>query len=300
MIHRCHVDGVWQSCNGITLHHEADSRVHLYDREVGFAISADELAMCNRNAALAEAERASRNRTKQKSHADSVKRWALFERYCLEFHPDETYTTYLRKLKVEADAEEGERGDRMRFEAPPALMALAYTKYLRMADPSSAKPDRKGSTIRKYVQTGINSVLIEFSYVGASPADDKRVTDLIKEYDDGEESAQAFDVEETMPKLWTSLWALKGWSKMKRICAWSMLLIGMCIMARASCVTTFCPLLEETELPKERHWDADGLPKYVTIVLTDWKSRYKPNKGKKYRMKIHRNYLDATYCPVFW
>jgi len=290
-------DGVWIACEGTEEGHVPDSRVHRYDREIGFSISAEELEMCNRNAAIAQAERAARHRSKQKSHAQTVSKWALFERCCLEYHPDEPYTAYLVELKRAAEDLVGER---LHFQAPPALLVLAYTKFLRMADPSSARPDHKGSTIRKYAQTAVSSLLLEFSFVGSNPAMDKRVQDLLDEYDDGEESAEAFDVEATMPKLWTALWALRGWGIVKRLCAWSMLLIAMSIMARASCITTFCPLIEDTRLPKARHWDKDGLPKYIIICMTDWKSRKKSNKGKKYYLKIHRNYLDETYCPVTW
>ena len=60
-----------------------------------------------------------------------------------------------------------------------------------------------------------------------------------------------------------------------------------------------CPVLEDTKLPPARHWDKDGLPKYLILGLRNWKSRKKENAGKLYPVKIHRNYLDPTYCPVF-
>ena len=142
MIHRRLEDDVWVACDGTTRSHEPDSRVHRYDRDVGFAISDEELAMCNRNRAVADAERASRNRSKQKSHAETVKWWALFERYCLEFHASEPYTAYLGTLYAAAEAHDEDEPappERLRFEAPPALILLAYTKYLRMANPAQAK-----------------------------------------------------------------------------------------------------------------------------------------------------------------
>ena len=297
------VDGAWKICKGTDLRHEPDSLIHRYDREVGFAISDEELAMVGRNQIAAAAERSARCRNKQDSHMQTVKRWALLERYLQAFHPDEDYTIYLRKLGADAtprseDAEMLEDApERCPFRACPALLRLAYTEYLRRADPASAKPDRKSSTIRKYVITATASVLIEFSQ---PKQEDKRVKDTVAGYTDGEESAEAFDVEQTMPKLWTALWALRGWGMMKRIMAWAMLLVAMSIMARASCLTTYCPMLEDTELPPPRHWDRDGLPKYITIGMRNWKSRLKTNRGKLYKMKIRRNYLDATYCPVLW
>lgn len=56
-------------------------------------------------------------------------------------------------------------------------------------------------------------------------------------------------------------------------------------------------------LSQERHWDSDKLPKYIKFYFDDWKSRYKhgaPHDKPDYPMKLHRNYLDPTYCPVSW
>ena len=90
----------------------------------------------------------------------------------------------------------------------------------------------------------------------------------MKSYDeDKTEQAMAFDVETKLPKMWTVLWELNGWNQHKRLCAWAMLLVGMCICARGSCLTQFCPLLEDIEWPPARHWDGDGLPKYITIYF---------------------------------
>lgn len=296
MIHRRQQeDGFWVACEPTAEGHEPDSRLHHYDRTTGFAISAEELAMCNRNPRVAAAERASRQCSKQLSHAQTVNRWALLERYLLEFHPDEPYSRYLSRLELES---EDSVSDRMRFEPPPALLLLEYANYLRRQDQASARPDRKGSTIRKYVVTAVASVLNEFSYTGKDPSKDNRITARLKEFDDGEDSAPAFDMEEQMPKLWTALWALRGWNEMKRITAWAMLLVALSIMARASCITTYCPHLEDVKLPKARHWDTDGIPKYIIIVMKRWKSRKRESLDKPYEMKIHRNYLDPTYCPV--
>ena len=72
----------WVVCEGFDGGHEPDSRVHRYDREKGFSISEEELAATRRNESMREAERESRLRAKQSSHAQTVTRWAFFERYC--------------------------------------------------------------------------------------------------------------------------------------------------------------------------------------------------------------------------
>ena len=59
MLHRRHTEDAWNICEGTDEGHAPDSRVHMYGREVGFAIyiSAEELKMVGLNTALAEAER---------------------------------------------------------------------------------------------------------------------------------------------------------------------------------------------------------------------------------------------------
>ena len=70
----------------------------------------------------------------------------------------------------------------------------------------------------------------------------------LKEYeDDGETSAEAYDMDVALPKLWAALWTLRGWGMRKRLMAWAMFLVGTCIMARASCITKFGPLVDEGE-----------------------------------------------------
>ena len=63
----------------------------------------------------------------------------------------------------------------------------------------------------------------------------------------------------------------------------------------------YCPTFEDTYLPEaESQWDADGLPKYIEIGLLRWKTRTTANQGKRYGMRLHRNYLDSRFCPVTW
>ena len=90
MLHRRFTDGGWQICEGTDRGHETDSGVHRYDRVHGFAVSAEEAAMIERDPALREAERVSRTANKQKSHMQTVTRWSVFERYVLTFHPSDT------------------------------------------------------------------------------------------------------------------------------------------------------------------------------------------------------------------
>ena len=66
--------------------------------------------------------------------------------------------------------QDGGEVERIRMEAPPALLVLAYMQKLRMDDPNQALPSRKCSAIRAMACTGISSVMNEFSVSGESQA----------------------------------------------------------------------------------------------------------------------------------
>lgn len=47
-----------------------------------------------------------------------------------------------------------------------------------------------------------------------------------------------------------------------------MILVAICMMARASCITTYCPRYEDMRLPiGARQWDADGMPQWIELGL---------------------------------
>ena len=71
-------------------------------------------------------------------------------------------------------------------------------------------------------------------------------------------------------------------------------------MARASCLTKFCPRLEDIELPPTQHtfmWAKDELPHYIVLKMTQWKGR----KSKTpYKLRVWRNLLCDFADPVFF
>lgn len=72
-------------------------------------------------------------------------------------------------------------------------------------------------------------------------------------------------------------------------------------MARASCITKYCPLLEDIELPPQGNahmWGKDGLPNYITLKMRNWKGR---KKSTPYSLRIWRNLLQPDFAdPVFF
>jgi hypothetical protein len=81
-----------------------------------------------------------------------------------------------------------------------------------------------------------------------------------------------------------------------------MFVFAFAVMGRASDVTTYSPLIERIEFPRrEVDYSADGYPHFLTVVYTQWKGRRKTASGyTDYRMRLHRNFLCTSLCPVVW
>ena len=91
-----------------------------------------------------------------------------------------------------------------------------------------------------------------------------------------------------------------GWGFERMLRCGTMFLIAMVLMARASNLTTFCPIVEDLILPQdENDWDPDGYPKWIDIGLQNWKWRSKKNNGKRHSIKAHRNYVDSIFLLLF-
>ena len=285
------------------LHHRhfSDSRVHRCGREVGF-IRADqsEIDSDPRSRQVYSEFRHEVNQIK--SHVQRVQNQSMFERYCLEYHPVRAYSTFLQKCECPGDQP-------VSFEAPPKDMVFSYVCFLRVGEivgPPVAgaeipAPLRKHETIKTYLGA-ISATCTEFSIPEPPHKSDPDLHEKLKLWKDADEVAQAhpFDFVDDLPKLWAACWTIKSWSKMRALKNWAMFLISICMFARASDVTTHCPLVEDTRLPPEGMWDDDGLPQFVEVCMKDWKSRSRSKKGKPYYMRIWRNYKDARFCPVYW
>jgi len=136
----------------------------------------------------------------------------------------------------------------------------AYVKFQRDSG-------KKGGSIR--VDTGcITSLCKECRHEGESPAKAPDVRDLIRKYeeDDGTKTTAAFDFLTDLPKIWAACWSAP-WDSSTSLMVWCMFLIAICLMARASDVTQFCPLYEDMKLPPAPLWGADGLPGWIDIGL---------------------------------
>ena len=295
---------LWQRCTGTTEGHVSDSFVYRYEREVGFLRrDAAEEAADARIAAARERLRQD-NAGKIKSHDQRVNRFSYFERYCLDKHPDHEWCVWLRSLGNGGDHTPDEatlaelRRDRLEFMAPTEGLVTAYAQALRNnPDGDSYIEMHKGGTIRVYVGA-IGACCKEFH---AEPPTHE-IAPVIAEWEDtdGNESSEGFDFVKDLPLMWSACWSMAGWGYARMLETWVMLLISICLMGRASDVTTFCPLIEDTRLPPEQLWGKDGYPLWIELGMRDWKWRSKKNKGKRYGVRLHRNTLDSRFCPVVW
>ena len=134
-------------------------------------------------------------------------------------------------------------------------------------------------------------------------ADTDTISSAIHEWEtqDGNEAAAAFKMFEYLPLMFNAVMTMSHWDSAKIVQAWTMFLVAMCMMARASDVTRFCPTYEDIQLAPPAMWDEDGTPQFIELGLRDWKWRSYENKRKKtrYGMRIWKN-EDPRFCPVRW
>ena len=294
---RCGADGR----DGLMCHHFADSRVHRCGREVGFLRANQSEIDADPRSRQVYAE--FRHEVNQiKSHVQRVKNQALFERYCLVYHPTRPYSAFLQKCECPSD-------QAISFEAPPKDIVFSYACFQRVGEiepgPRVAGVEvarlHKHNCIKTYLGA-ISATCKEFGIPEPPHNKDADLQEKLKLWKDADEVAQAhpFDFVDDLPKLWAACWTIKSWSKTRALKNWAMFLVSICMFARASDVTTHCPLVEDTRLPPEGMWDEDGLPQFVEVCMKDWKSRPRAKKGRPYYMRIWRNYKDARFCPVYW
>ena len=293
----------WKRCgfrgtDGQQVHHAPDSRVHRYEREHGF--SKPDQAEIDADSVAQETQDVLRGAMPGgNGHQTRVQKWSMFERYVLMRHSKSLYAKFLFECeKVDTAAA------RLAFVAPPPHLVTCYAVYLRYGDTaqnSTGTRDKHGNSIKTYV-SAITGTCYEFGVSDPPHAKNKQLRDNMNEWVDADEvaSAAAFDMATDLPKLYASCWSMAA-SQQRRLKAWTMFLYAISIMGRASDVTTFCADVKTgIRLPEAAHeWDADGLPSYIEVAHLNWKWRRKANVGKKYWLKLHRNYLDSRFCVVF-
>jgi len=90
-------------------HDKVKSIVHAYDKKCGFLLnlSSNDDDGTSRNDVRCKFVRSEHRRegaTKRKSHPQIIERWAKFERFMLEYHPDCDYSKWLLSLRTETSS----------------------------------------------------------------------------------------------------------------------------------------------------------------------------------------------------
>ena len=181
-------------------------------------------------------------------------------------------------------------------------MVLAYAVFLRTDGAATSDvPARKHNSIKTYLGA-ISATCAEFNCPNPPQTKDPDLKRKLAEWKDTDDVQQAepFDFVADLPRLWAACWTMKQWSQNRALKVWTMLLVSICMFARADDITSHCPLIEDCRLPPAGLWDADGLPHYIEVCMRDWKWRKRANAGKPYYMRLWRNYRDARFCPVYW
>ena len=130
---------------------------------------------------------------------------------------------------------------------------------------------------------------------------DKKLAATLRVFDEEEDeddmSAESFNPIDDFPRMWHALQEMP-WSDLMKLMVWTMLLIQFSMLGRASCVTTYCPVLEHIELPgrdgDKKLWCVDGLPHVIYLFLTGSKGL---KFNQKYCMKVWRNLLGPKLGP---
>lgn len=115
----------------------------------------------------------------------------------------------------------------------------------------------------------MNAISSMCHFYGAdSPADSAQVQRIIKEYEeDGNISTATFDFVQDLPNLFNQCWSMSHWNMAKMLQCWTMFLIAICLMGRASDLCQYCPVYEDIKLPEKQNWDLDGYPKFIDIGM---------------------------------
>ena len=170
-----------------------------------------------------------------KSHASRVTKQGKFEAFVLEHMPDCDYADYLRNLKADLAAPAGR--PRRAFQKPSSGVLLVYAKVLRADGPSVIEGVAGRNFKYNYIKTllsSINATIKEFgSGMSTQMCSQLRQCTTTWQDEDETKSAPAFCMEKGMKLCWTNM-ASSGWAKIDILQWWSMLLVAICVMARAA------------------------------------------------------------------
>jgi hypothetical protein len=300
---------------------ELDSYVHRFGREVGFKSVND--------GEIAESDDRMHNvlhRTNQitynpKSTTGRARSQSYFECYVLSAHAMDPYAEFLRNIS-QLNPEDKQK---IEIQSPSNQLLQSWMYHLRDDEDLNATVEsqhgstdnqqdisetpesirgrmNKKSSIDSHLKN-LSGVLLEF---GGKPLHrSPEIKKLLKDWEseDDVNRAEAFLLEEMLPKLYDALFnKISKIPYERKVHTWARLLGQIVTISRSSDVTgQFCPLIKDCKFPSTQAGHLpDGNPAWIQVSWTDWKGRPQRYKKAHYKIKIHANPLDLNYCPLHW
>lgn len=294
-------DGSWKTVQPGSKGSVPDSCLHRYARAIGFRLDDRDNEDAERSSAVAAAMQ--RINALTGDVQNRIKSQADFECFVfgLEAKGQQSqYLTFLRSIMepfdIEGNLKWDETYEKVKFDPPSQSLVLTWLLYLRETRALSY------GTIDGFL-SGLSST--NGQYAGTS-IDRKKIGDLMKQWEEQDKQngrtkqAPTFDIVKDLPLLFIACFKIRGWEYVDCVIMWTAFLIMLSVIGRSSCMSKYCPLIEDIEFPDgPGGYDTDRLPKKVHIPWRNWKSR-KNHVGEKYFITIGRNYTDSRFCPVFW
>jgi hypothetical protein len=112
----------------------------------------------------------------------------------------------------------------------------------------------------------------EFGGSAMHPGTWKRVSDMVADFKtkSPNKASAAFDVVEGLPALYVACFSgNQQWTDERRLQCWVAFLLSFVLMARASCLSTYCPLIDDITFPDSHishAYDSEGVPMYVNAL----------------------------------
>jgi hypothetical protein len=250
-----------------------------------------------------------------KSTIGRARSQSYFECYVLSAHPEDPYAKFLQKVS------KLDPGDKQKIviQSPSNQLLRSWMFHLHddedlnaLAD-SNNEPENptnepirgrmnKKSTIDCHLKN-LSGVLLEFG--GAALKRSPEIKKILKDWEseDDVNRAEAFLLEELLPKLFDALFnKLTKLSFERKVHLWARLLGQIATISRSSDVTgKYCPIIQDCKFPStSTGYLPDGNPAWIQVVWKDWKSRPLRYKKAPHKIKIHANPLDLRFCPLHW
>jgi hypothetical protein len=274
---------------------ELDSYVHRFGREIGFKKSINDGEIAESDDRMQNVLRRTNNIAyNPKSTIGRARSQSYFECYVLSAHPEDPYAKFLQNI---SKLDPGDK-HKIVIQSLSNQLLRSWMFHLRDDEDMNALVDsnnepenreqasvsptnepirgrmNKKSTIDCHLKN-LSGVLLEFG--GAALKRSPEIKKILKDWESEDDinRAEAFLVEELLPRLFDALFnKLTKLSFERKVHLWARLLGQIATISRSSDVTgKYCPRIKDVKFPStSAGYLPDGNPAWIQVVWTDWKS----------------------------